>query len=229
MIITIDGPSASGKSTVARRVAQKKHLFYIYSGLLFRGLAYLLHTYHGYTNAAIADATEKDIDTCLDPDRFVYKYTDAQGACIYFDRRDVTLFLKTKLADQLSSLIGTNEYARAQLVQLQHMIAHNALQKKEIRGVIVDGRDSGTVVFDHAQYKFYLTASPEVRAQRMCAMHINNDFLSYEHALQAIKERDARDVQREVAPLKVPDDAIVIDTSDMSIDQVVTAICKDIK
>ena len=228
MIITIDGPSASGKSTVASRIAQKIHLFYIYSGLLFRGLAYCLQVHYNYTKDTIAQATQQDIDACVDPDRFVYEYTDDAGARILFDQHDITSHLKTELADQQASLIGTNAHARTQLAQLQRTIAHAALQKKGIRGVIVDGRDSGSGIFVDAQYKFYLTASPEVRAKRMCATHAQSDDSLCEHALQAIKMRDERDAQRDIAPLKVPDGAIVIDTSNVTVNEVVTAICSEL-
>lgn len=215
MIITIDGPVASGKSTIGRLLTYKKDLYYLYSGSLFRALGYLLCMYKGYTAETIAQAASADIDWCLDPHRFMYQYSHTDGEQVFFNGVAISMHLKTPLVDQLSSIIGTNAYAREKLVQLQRTIAQN---KKSV----VDGRDSGSVVFPTAEYKFYVTASPEVRAQRLYnAYQQKGAQITYAQALQAIEERDARDEGRTVAPLKIPTGAIVVDTSDMSIDEVI--------
>ena len=152
MIITIDGPTASGKSTLGRMLAKELGHYYLYSGLMFRALAYVLKNQYGYTNEQFEQPRIEDIDSVLAPKRFVYTYDDQHKERIFFDGVDITPHLKAGGIDQLASVVSRNSAVRDRLTQLQRSIAESA-------DVIVDGRDSGSVVFPYADYKFYVTAA----------------------------------------------------------------------
>ncbi len=210
MIITIDGPAASGKSTVARAIAHQLGYYYLYSGSLFRALAYLLHTYAGYDVQNRAQVSQKDIDIFLDPTRFKYAYTQQSGERIFFDDIDITDRLKTPVVDELASIIATNASVREALKKLQRTIADE-------HDIVIDGRDSGSVVFPQADYKFYLTASAEERAHRMQkSLEKKGQIISVAQARSDIEHRDARDSNRVIAPLIKPKGAIEIDTTGLS-------------
>jgi len=207
MIITIDGPTASGKSTVANLIACNLGIYYLNSGLLFRALGYLLMTHFGYDEQTIMHPRIQDITACLAPKRFMYTYDVVHGkASLSFDGVDVTPHLKTEMIDRASSCLGVQSSVRDALNALQRMLADD-------RDVVVDGRDSGSVVFPDATVKFFLTASPEVRAQRWRSAQ--RHLYSPQEALRIIKERDLRDSSRAVAPLIVPAGAIVVDTTEL--------------
>jgi cytidylate kinase len=215
MIITIDGPVASGKSTIGKLLAKKLGAYYIYTGLLYRALAYLLMRDYGYTLASINKPQQKDIDAIVQPQRFAYRYDDQHGEHIWFDQKNITTLLKNPVTDQASSILSINEYVRNVLNKIQREIANQPM-------VIIDGRDAGSVVFPNADYKFFLTADPRERAQRwQMQQQQKGNTISLQQALQFLEERDLRDSQRSVAPLVVPEGAHVVDTTAMSIEQVV--------
>lgn len=215
MIITIDGPVASGKSSVARELSQRLSFFYLYTGLLYRAVAYLLSQEKGITDEQFADRAEsiksKDLKFI---EKIYYDYRGAQ-AHILIDGQDVTDALHDISLDQRASIISANKHVREQLLEIQRNVA-------ERYNIIADGRDCGTVVFPDADYKFFLTATPEVRAQRL--------MLDPKRSAQAktiievkaeVELRDTRDSQRAVAPLTIPDNAIVIDSSHLTFEQTV--------
>ncbi len=218
MIITIDGPTASGKSTVGRMLAKKLGYYYVYSGLLFRAVAYILHNEYGYTKEQFEHPNSDDINAVIDPSRFVYRYNDQEKEQIFFDGRDITPFLKEKSIDQFASLISRNMLVRKKLAQWQRGVAKSV-------DVVVDGRDSGSVVFPNAEYKFYITASEQERAQRWRRQQVRygND-IPLEQALSYIKERDQRDMERAHSPLIVPDGAHVIDNTSLTPEQTLDAM-----
>lgn len=221
MIITIDGPTASGKSTVARILATKLGYYYICSGLLFRALAYVLMHAKEYTQETIAHATVEDSTFVLE--RLVYRYDNQYHERVFFENQDITKFLKESTIDAASSIIATNLEVREFLCAFQRQLAtkHN---------VVVDGRDVGSVVFPTADYKFYLTADPEVRALRWQLQQRKRGFsVSLQEATKIISERDNRDSQRDIAPLIVPEGAIVIDNSSMDAYQTVDEMMKVIR
>lgn len=210
MIITIDGPTASGKSTVARIVAQQLDYYYLCSGLLFRALAYLLMNKKGYTLQTIVDPSEQDLMFVLDPHRFSYHYDNQHFEYISFDNQNIGSFLKESIIDKAASLVSTNLKVRELLCNFQRNLAkkHNT---------VVDGRDSGSVVFPHAEYKFFLTADVEVRANRWQLQQSKLGIMySQEESIKNIIERDRRDSERTIAPLVIPKGALVIDTSHMN-------------
>ena len=215
MIITIDGPVASGKSTVSRMVAHRLGYYYICSGLLYRSLAYLLVNKYGYTHETIAHATQADVVSCFDPIRFSYCYDENIQEHVFFDNEDITSFLKERYIDTVSSLVSVNTFARQAIMHMQRAIAMK-------KNVVIDGRDVGSVVFPDADIKFFMTASIEVRAERWRKdQEKYGNYFSLDQAIASIAERDSRDENRSIAPLIVPQDAVVIDTSSLTIQQTV--------
>lgn len=215
MIITIDGPVASGKSTIGKLLAQKIGAYYLYTGLLYRALAYLLIQNFGYKLASIGNPDQKEVKLLLDPERFAYRYNKQAGEQIFFDGTDITPLIKNHLIDQAASILSANNQVREQLNRIQRAIADE-------RTIVVDGRDAGSVVFSHAEYKFFLTADEKERAHRW-QMHqaARGNTLSFEQALASVQTRDQRDSQRTYAPLIIPQGAQVIDTTGMKVEQVV--------
>lgn len=219
MIITIDGPTASGKSTVARAVALKLEIYYIYSGLLFRALAYLLIKNKGYSVQSLASPLFADVQEIFDPMHFEYQYHQGKEQII-FDRINITDHLKHSDIDRGASIISTNSFVRDALLTLQRDIART-------QSVVVDGRDTGSVVFPHAQYKFFITASLKERARRWRLDQAKRGMMfTDDQACAAIAERDERDSSRALAPLTIPDGAVVIDSTDLSKDAVIALILK---
>lgn len=213
MIVTIDGPSASGKSTVARMVAESLHFYYLNTGLLYRAVTYILLTTYQYSQKDLSDIKTQALQDCIDPQRLLYAYDPLNGSVVMYDGVDITAFLKDPLIDQAVCVISPQKLVREKLSELQRTIA----QKHD---VIVEGRDVGSVVFPHADYKFYLTASLEVRAQRWRSYQEGKGkSLTLRQALESLADRDARDKGREISPLVIPHNAIVIDNSELTLDQ----------
>lgn len=204
LIIAIDGPSGAGKSTLGRMLARKLNLLYIDTGSMYRAVA-LAVMEAGIDPAdepavgALAD--KADIDLAGDPDSLK----------ISIAGRDVTDAIRTESVTRLSSIVSTIPAVRRALVARQRLLGK--------RGAILNGRDIGTVVFPEADVKFFLTAVAEERAKRRFE-ELNDPNITLEATLTDINERDRRDSTREDSPLVVADDAIVIDSSGQSIDQV---------
>jgi cytidylate kinase len=218
MIITIDGPSASGKSTVARLVAHELGYFYIASGLIFRGLAYALMHARTYTSDTIAHAQEEDIIYCLSANRFDYRYDAPKGEHIIFENEDITSLLKVPAIDVAASVLGTNPIARTYIVECIRALSQH-------HDIVIDGRDCGSAMFPAAEYKFFLTASLRVRAQRWIALQEKlGKHIPLDQAMTIITERDERDKMRSIAPLHVPQGAHTIDSSAMNAKEVVATI-----
>lgn len=223
MVITIDGPTASGKSSVARGLANKLGFYCLSSGLLYRALSYILLKKFNYQPDQLFNPSPADVEQALSPERFVYSYDQNRCGTIHFDGEDITPFLKKTDIAHCASVIGTNEFVREKLKDMQHIIA----QKYDL---IVEGRDSGSVIFPNAAVKFYLTAPVEVRAERLRSdikRHKNND-LSIEQAIKTTLERDKRDSERKIAPLVIPNGAIVFDNATLNLEQTVSGMLKHI-
>lgn len=209
MIITIDGPAASGKSTIARLLAQELHYYYLCSGLLFRAVAYILINKYGYSLEQLYNPSVADIEQLLHKHHFVYCYKDGKEQVI-FDNNDITPYLKEATIDQASSIISLFQPVRDYLLIMQREIAAN-------HNVVVEGRDAGSVVFPHAEYKFYIVAQVSIRAQRwLLSQQYKGKKYTKEQALHAIQERDTRDMVRTNAPLQKTEDAHSIDTSSLT-------------
>jgi len=222
MIITIDGPAASGKSSAARCVAQKLGFYYLYSGLLYRACAYVLLK-EGYTKKKFAHLNPTAVSTFYNVKRIRYLYSLNHGEQIFFDGRDITPYLKTPKVDEASSLLAENPAIREaiRLVQQEYSATSN---------IVADGRDMGTAVFPHADLKFFLTASVEVRAQRWQQDQTKrgNSF-TLQEARELLIERDQRDTIREHSPLAVAPDAIMIDNTNLSAAETCKKIEEEIK
>lgn len=213
MIITLDGPCGSGKSTLAQLLAQKLGCFYINSGYLYRSLAYILVHEYGYDEHRLRTSDIRDIQFILDPNNFVYQYQDGL-AQVFYCGHEITHHLKASLVSHHASIISAYPHVRESIVPLQQHFA-------KLYDIVTDGRDCGTEIYPHAQFKFYITASPQIRAQRLQKdLERKGVIISIEDVLQTTIARDQRDMQRVSCPLRKADDAIEIDTSFQSVEEV---------
>ncbi len=216
MIITIDGPMASGKSTVAQLLARKLQFYYLNTGLLYRALTFiLLEKLDGDVQAlesTIKNITKHDLEAITKT--LSYSYHDEQAHTSY-KGDNITSQLTTPHIAQASSLISPHAHVREVVNNLQRFIAQE-------HDIVIEGRDSGTVVFPHADVKFFLTADPRIRAQRLLDDPKRKAVgLTLEKAQALLEQRDARDSKRKLAPLRKADDAIEIDNSDFGIDETI--------
>ena len=206
MIIAIDGPSGSGKSTLGRMLARVLNLLYIDTGSMYRAVALAVMEAHldpRDTEAVTALATSADIDLEGDPDSLK----------VLLDKRDVTEQIRTEAVTAMSSVVSTIPGVRRAMVERQRAMGQ--------RGAVLNGRDIGTVVFPNADIKFFLTAGPNERAERRFKEdRAANLDVSFAQTLAEMIERDRRDSTRVDSPLKAADDAIVIDSSGLSIEEV---------
>ena len=209
MIIAIDGPSGAGKSTLGKMLAKKLGLLYLDTGAMYR--------------AAALAAIEKGVS--LDDKVVVARITEAaeieligepEDLKVILDGRDVSTEIRTLEVAQAASVVSTISEVRRIMVNHQRELGN-----RDPKGCVLEGRDIGSVVFPNADYKFFLTAKPEARAQRRFAEDAAKGRTStYEQTLAEINERDARDVSREDSPLTIAEDAIVIDTSELDLTEV---------
>ncbi len=212
MNVAIDGPAGAGKSTIAKLCAKKMDLIYVDTGAMYRAVAlYLLES-----GIDVNDKT-KVAEKCMGADVDI-KYEDGIQN-VYLNGVNVTGRLREEAVGNTASVTSAVPEVRKQIFSLQRGLAQRG-------GVIMDGRDIGTVVMPDADVKIYLTASSEVRARRrVLELEAKGEKPDFEEIKKDIEERDHRDMTREISPLKQADDAVLVDTSDMSIEQVVDEIC----
>ncbi len=210
--IAIDGPSGAGKSTIAKAVAKALDIDYIDTGAMYRAIGYKIDKEgvpfeEGDALAALLDAT--DID-------FV-------SGDIILDGVIVNDLIRTPEVSMLASKCAALPSVRAKLVEIQRGMGMR-------KSVIMDGRDIGTNVLKDAEYKIFLTASAEERAQRRFKeLQEKGETQTYEEVLEDVKQRDYNDMTRELNPLRKADDAIELDTTGMGIDEVVAAVLDIVK
>ena len=203
--IAIDGPAASGKSTVAKRIAQELGYTFINTGAMYRAVAwYCLQQGVNTADTAAVEALLPSIPLSFGK--------EGTQSCVLCDGRVLTTELTEKSTNDNVSAVAAIPAVRELLVAKQR--EYNTQE-----AVVMEGRDIGTVVFPHTPYTYFLTASEEVRAARRAAEGITD----------SIAERDKKDSQRACAPLTQAADALLVDTSEMNIDQVVAFIVADIK
>ncbi len=211
--VAIDGPAGAGKSTIAKLVAKEKGFVYVDTGAMYRGLAI-----HFLEKGIEAGETDKIIEACKDAEVTI-KYEDEQQQ-VYLNGKNITHKLRDEAVGNMASKSSGIPQVRAKLLELQQGLARE-------QDVIMDGRDIGTCVLPNADVKVFLTASVETRAKRrydeLTGKGIACDF---DEIANDIKERDERDSSRETAPLKQAEDAVLVDSSEMSIAEVVEAIVK---
>ena len=209
--VAIDGPAGAGKSTIAKAVAAKKGYVYVDTGAMYRAMALY------FLRSNISKDDEAKISASVDEIKVSIKYEDGAQHVILNDE-DVTGLIRTEEVGNMASATSVYSAVRTKLVALQQELAKTT-------DVIMDGRDIGTVVLPNADVKIFLTASVECRAKRrfdeLKAKGENPDF---DQIAKDIEERDYRDSHREISPLKQAEDATLVDSSDMTIDEVVTAI-----
>ena len=216
MQIAIDGPAGAGKSTVAKAIAKKLHINYMDTGAMYRAVAYgLLQKGVNLKDAAMVAKELKEIDL-----KVIYVNEEQR---VLINGEDVTPYIRTPEVSMGASDVGAVPEVRIKLVEIQRETAAEY-------DVVMDGRDIGTYVLPDTKAKFYITASSKERALRRsrdliaAGMKVDLDALE-----QEIIARDKQDSEREFAPLRCAEDAVYLDTSDMSIEQVIGAVCERIE
>ncbi|MGB7208726.1 MAG: (d)CMP kinase [Pyrinomonadaceae bacterium] len=209
MIIAIDGPSGAGKSTLGKMLAEALDLLYLDTGAMYRAVA-LAVIRHGVAfdekQKVVEIAESAKIELIGEPD----------SLRILLDGADVTAEIRTLEVAQSASVVSTISEVRRIMVEHQRTLGENSA-----KGCVLEGRDIGSVVFPHADLKFFLTAKPEARARRRFEEDRTKGREStYEQTLAEINERDERDVSRQDSPLTIAEDAVVIDTSELDLSEV---------
>lgn len=209
--IAIDGPAGAGKSTIAKKIAKELEFIYVDTGAMYRAMAYYM-----IQQGIAADETAKIEDACEHVD-ITISYVNGEQQ-VLLNGENVTPYIRTEEVGNMASATSVNGKVRAKLVALQQKLASE-------KSVVMDGRDIGTTVLPNAQLKIYLTASSATRAQRrydeLTAKGQECDLKKIE---EDIIDRDFRDMNRDVSPLKQAEDAIYLDSSELGIDEVVSHI-----
>lgn len=207
-IISLDGPSGAGKSTVAKLVAKKLGYKYLDTGAMYRAVTLF------FLNKNVNIQNDNEIISAISDLKISFDNNNK----IYLNDVDVSEEIRSIKVVNMVSKVSSIRAVRKSMVSLQRAIAEND-------NYVVDGRDIGSVVFPLAKYKFYIDASVEIRAKRRYEEEIQKGKdITFEEVIDSIKKRDEFDSNREDSPLVVPKDAIIIDTTNMTIDEVVQKI-----
>lgn len=214
--VAIDGPAGAGKSTIAKKVAKQMNFIYVDTGAMYRAMA--LHLLKRGIDPADSEAVS---EACKDAD-ITIEYRDREQL-VLLNGENVTGSLREERVGNMASVSSANPQVREKLLELQRKLARTS-------DVVMDGRDIGTCILPNADVKIYLTASVRTRAQRrydeLREKGVSGDLEKIE---QDISERDERDMKREIAPLKQAEDAVLVDSSHMNIEEVTEAILKEIR
>ncbi len=209
--IAIDGPAGAGKSTIARKIAAELSFIYVDTGAMYRAIAY------GLIRQGIGAEEQDKIAAACESIDVKIAYQDG-GQIVLLNGENVNPFIRTEEVSRMTSAISVYPVVRAKLLELQRTLAAE-------NDVLMDGRDIGTCILPNAELKVYLTASSKVRAKRRYLEYVEKgQEANLEEIEQDIIERDYRDMHREVAPLKQAEDAVVVDSSDMTIEEVVACV-----
>ena len=211
-IITIDGPSGAGKSTIAKLLAQRLGYNYLDTGALYRAVAWKIR------EEKVDPENEKELNAMLKKTKVVF-----EGNSVLVNGTDISSQIRTPAIGELSSKSSARPIVREHLYKLQRQIG---LKGK----VVIEGRDIGTVIFPEAKHKFFLDASPEERGRRRHEeLKKNNSGMTVEVTIELIKKRDERDSTRKNSPLKRTGDMIYIDTSNLTIEEVIKKMSEALK
>ena len=213
MIIAFDGPAGSGKSTIAKIISEKLGITYLDTGAMYRAVT----LYFLENNVDFNDENQVKINL----EKIELEFINDK---LYLNNKDVSAQIREKNVNDNVSFVSAIRIVREKMVDLQRKMSGK-------KSVVLDGRDIGTVVFPNADYKFYVTASVDVRARRRYEEELQKGIsnLSLDEVKKSMENRDYIDSNREVTPLRKADDAIEIDTSDMSIEEVLEKILSYIK
>ncbi len=209
--IAIDGPAGAGKSTIAKQLASKLNMIYVDTGAMYRAIALFMN------RKGISGEDEQAISAALADVSISLEFEDGTQ-CVMLNGENVNAFIRTPEISAMTSKISVYPEVRRKLVAEQQKIAVDT-------DLIMDGRDIGTCVLPDAALKIYLTASAEVRGmRRFDELKCKGEVCSLEDIIKEIAERDYRDMHREISPLMQAEDAVLVDSSYMTIDEVVEKI-----
>lgn len=217
MNIAIDGPAGAGKSTIARRLAAELQFIYVDTGAMYRALAY------DFLRRGLAPSNEEEITAAADADEVTLSFNDGEQR-VLLNGEDVTAYLRTEEVSNMASVSSAYAGVRKKLTETQKALAKST-------NVVMDGRDIGTTVLPDAEVKIFLTASVTTRAKRRYKELLEKggeapDLATIE---KDIAERDYRDSHREQSPLRQAEDAVLLDSSDLTIEEVVAEIRRIIR
>lgn len=214
--IALDGPAGAGKSTIARKVAEHYGILYLDTGAMYRAMGWKA------LNTGISPQNDQAVEFMLCKTKLDVKFEEGEQH-VFVDDIDVSDLIRTPEMSKAASDISALSCVRKHLVELQRQLAAS-------RPLVIDGRDIGTYVLPDAPWKFFLTATAEERAQRrLLQLRAKGDAkTTLEQVVEDINYRDKQDSTREVAPLRQADDAILLDTTHLSIEQVIAAIIREI-
>lgn len=209
--IAIDGPAGAGKSTIAKKIAAKKNMIYVDTGAMYRAMAlYMIREKVNLNDPAAIAAKCENVEISI-------RYEDGVQ-CVFLNGENVNSLIRTEEVSEAASKTSVVTEVRRKLVSLQQELA-------TLENVVMDGRDIGTKVLPYARVKVYLTASTAVRARRRFdELLAKGESAKLDEIEAEIRDRDHRDMTREESPLMQAEDAILVDTSDMTIDEVVEKI-----
>ena len=217
IIVAIDGPSGVGKSTIARKLAAELSCVYVDTGAMFRCLALTW----GRKGCPESDLSLQELG-----EKTRIYFEDENVFC---DEIDVTGEIRSEKISSLASRISLFPSIREVMKKKQRALVNEECEAGNYKGAVLEGRDIGTVVFPSADHKFYLDASPEIRAKRRYLQLRKKDVdAAFQEILSAILERDHQDKNRSLAPLKAAEDAIIIDTGNMNIDEVMSHLLENV-
>ena len=215
MIIAIDGPAGAGKSTIAKAVAKKLNFMCLDTGAMYRAIAW----------KALQDLVDLDDNNALEQlalnEKISFEQDKLTGAAkVFLNGVDISDAIRTTEVDKAVSPVSASAPVRAALVVQQQRIG-------AVGNYVVEGRDIATVVFPNAEIKLFMTASSKARAHRRLRQNVDRGVgsIDFKEVFEALEKRDAYDSGREASPLKPADDAVILDTSDMYIEEVIDKIC----
>ncbi|HIX67870.1 MAG TPA: (d)CMP kinase [Candidatus Anaerostipes excrementavium] len=212
--IAIDGPAGAGKSTIAKTIAQRLEFIYVDTGAMYRAMALY------FIRNGINEKDEKEVNAACEKIHVEIAYEDGMQQ-VLLNGENVTGLIRTEEVGNMASKTSAYPKVRATLLDLQRDLAKKA-------DILMDGRDIGTHVLPNADLKIYLTASSKVRAKRRYDELIaKGEEADLDQIEQDIIIRDKQDMEREIAPLKRADDAVLVDSSDMTIEEVVSCVVKE--
>ncbi len=213
-IVALDGPAGAGKSSIAALLAERLGFVLVDTGALYRGVALAAK------DAGIGFSDDAGLAKLLDGVSITLEYDSPTQARLMIDGNDRTAEIRTPEISNGASQVSAQPSVRQYLLELQRSFGERG-------GVVMEGRDIGTVVFPNAEVKIFLTATPEVRAQRrMEQLATKGQVASFEDVLAGIESRDRRDSGRAVSPLRQAEDAIEVDSSEMSMDEVLELLVR---